>query len=322
MAQHHRTSFMIGSKFLHSFLVVLTLHMIQQVPIQMYHVHAYFISTTPPSSTLLHNIRSTRSYPWNQYKSRTKLYSVSDSDSNVNDNVQINVNNSSSSSSTDCTIRDNITIECVSCRKRCLDVRVFREFSMSAHEYISLKQEKDNITLSEIEAIYELTASYDDDGKDLKSVGGEISQFVAVIDDDKTKRVDDIVIVGDGDGQKRYEQEAQHLEKRTNGVIGTIEAQIKTLNTNNNKSKNHSHHWWPHVSLKNLYVNENYRRMGIASALVDAVEKNGREDARNKAIVLEVDRANKGAVALYEKKGFRFIEENDIKSYQMVLILN
>ena len=180
---------------------------------------------------------------------------------------------------------DNISIERISSRNRILDGRVFRGFSISASEYKQKMCIEKNITISEEEAVHDLTLSYDDDGKDTTLCGSPVMQFVAVVSHDKL-------------------QNYPSIHKRTNGVIAVIDAQIKQKNKMGGDQEMNLP--WPHVSLKNLNVHEDFRRRGIASALVQEVRKFTRDEDIH-WIVLEVEYSNYNAITLYQKEGFEFL---------------
>jgi len=82
---------------------------------------------------------------------------------------------------------------------------------------------------------------------------------------------------------------------RTHGVVAAVDAKLNE----------------DHVYLKNLAVDEQLRRRGVASALVTAV-KSFTETTPVHQVVLHVDRqTNVNAVALYLKEGFDFEEERE-----------
>lgn len=59
-----------------------------------------------------------------------------------------------------------------------------------------------------------------------------------------------------------------------------------------------------HVHLKNMMVNENYRRNGIGGKLLDSAFKFVNNEYKVESISLEVDDDNFKAIGLYKKKGF------------------
>lgn len=80
---------------------------------------------------------------------------------------------------------------------------------------------------------------------------------------------------------------------RTNGVVGAVDAKLTK----------------ECILLKNLHVDERVRRRGLASALVEAVKDFTRSTESVNEIVLNVDRQNINAIALYQKEGFEFDEQ-------------
>ncbi len=195
----------------------------------------------------------------------------------------------------------DISIERVSTRARVLDVRVFRGFSISAPEYIKRQTLELNFTILEEDAIKQLTSSYDNNGKELDFIGHPVVQYIAVAYQ-----------------QRDYEFSAE--QECTNGVIGAVDAKIQWSPSSSLSTGQLGRLPWPHVSLKNLNVHENFRRMGVASALVGAVQVFAREEGM-RAVILEVDCENTGAVSLYKKEGFVFIDESEKISGKMILVL-
>ncbi len=59
----------------------------------------------------------------------------------------------------------------------------------------------------------------------------------------------------------------------------------------------------PEVSLLNVAVDPDFRRLGLASQLLGAMERRAAEESAE-AIFLEVRRGNEGARALYERDGY------------------
>ncbi len=201
-----------------------------------------------------------------------------------------------------------VTIERVSNRSRALDVKVFRGFSIPASEYIQKQLIEHNQVMTEQECIHILTSSYDDYGQDMSILGEPLVQFVAVVSYNQT-------ITGDGIFLSRNTSTlspSSIAHERTNGVVGVINAQIKRNvgsvdATIKNKYNNNNDIPWPHVSLKNLNVQTDFRLQGLASTLVNEVKQYAEKEAIN-AIVLEVECDNYGAVHLYLKEGFKFVQ--------------
>eukprot|EP00551_Chaetoceros_affinis_P003011 CAMPEP_0203660880 /NCGR_PEP_ID=MMETSP0088-20131115/58269_1 /ASSEMBLY_ACC=CAM_ASM_001087 /TAXON_ID=426623 /ORGANISM="Chaetoceros affinis, Strain CCMP159" /LENGTH=252 /DNA_ID=CAMNT_0050523415 /DNA_START=1 /DNA_END=759 /DNA_ORIENTATION=+ len=199
-----------------------------------------------------------------------------------------------------------IQIERVSSRNRVLDVQVFRGFSISASEFIHKQRSELNVTISEKDAISQLTPSYDDDGKELDSIGDPVTQFTAL-------------------ACHRTDNRFSSQEEYTRGVvIGAVDAKIRrspsSLPSLGDPGILVDELLWPHVSLKNLSVDKDFRRMGVASALVRAVKVFAIEEKMT-AVILEVEHANTGAVNLYEKEGFVFVDEEETIGGKMILVL-
>lgn len=216
-----------------------------------------------------------------------------------------------------------VTIERVSNRSRALDVKVFRGFSIPVSEYIQKQLIEHNLVMTEQECIQILTSSYDDYGQDMSILGEPLVQFVAVVSYNQT-------ITGDGILMSQNSSTPLSIvHERTNGVVGVINAQIKRkvggsrIDATNNNNNNHNNNDipWPHVSLKNLNVHTDFRRQGLASALVNQVKQYAEKEAIN-AIVLEVECDNHGAVRLYLKEGFKFVQNVSDFGGEMVYLNN
>ena len=61
--------------------------------------------------------------------------------------------------------------------------------------------------------------------------------------------------------------------------------------------------------VSSLEVNEKFRRRGIASKLLDEVERLVKESDALETVELTVNAWNANAIALYEKRGFKALEE-------------
>lgn len=195
-----------------------------------------------------------------------------------------------------------IKYERISSRTRILDLYVFRGFSISANEYILQQQgqnsedtKEQHHILSHEDAVLHLTSTFDAEGRDRKleeyaknsgRAFDHVVNFVAIVEQD-----DNV-----------YESSLNSIIDRTNGVIASISAQIKRQSSISDDML------LPHVSLKNLNVHTNFRRQGIASALVQMVKEYTKE-ANISSIVLEVDPSNYGAIRLYEKEGFEELDD-------------
>lgn len=63
--------------------------------------------------------------------------------------------------------------------------------------------------------------------------------------------------------------------------------------------------------VSSLQVSEKFRRRGIASKLLDEVERLVKESDALETVELTVNMWNANAIALYEKRGFKALEEAD-----------
>ena len=72
----------------------------------------------------------------------------------------------------------------------------------------------------------------------------------------------------------------------------------------------------PHVYLCNMYVDSKFRKRGVGTALLSAAGDYARNWSERLGegvpLVLSVDNDNIGAVRLYEKGGFEYLEKNDV----------
>lgn len=199
-------------------------------------------------------------------------------------------------------------IEKVASKQRALDVKVFRQFSIPVEQYIVDYFEKNNILLTESEALDRLMPGFNDNGEYQKHVGpGEREvQFAAICDEHNSTL------------NERYSM--------TNGVMGVVCAQIRCRNNNSSDVvTNHlssSRVLPPHVYLANLRVDEMMRRKGIGTSLMKAVEEYASSNNIN-TIILSVDHDNHGAIQMYQRHGFEHVEENEGYEYgSMMKILS
>lgn len=198
-------------------------------------------------------------------------------------------------------------IEKVASKQRALDVKVFRQFSIPVEQYIVDYYEKNNIFLTESEALDRLMPGFNENGEYQKHVGPDERevQFVAI-----------------------YDEQNPTLDERysmTNGVMGVVCAQIRCRNISSDVVTNHlssSKVLPPHVYLANLRVDEMMRRKGIGTSLMKAVEEYASSNNIN-TIILSVDHDNHGAIQMYQRHGFEHVEENEGYEYgSMMKILS
>lgn len=198
-------------------------------------------------------------------------------------------------------------IEKVASKQRALDVKVFRQFSIPVEQYIMDYYEKNNIFLTESEALDRLMPGFNENGEYQKHVGPDERevQFVAI-----------------------YDEQNPTLDERysmTNGVMGVVCAQIRCRNISSDVVTNHlssSKVLPPHVYLANLRVDEMMRRKGIGTSLMKAVEEYASSNNIN-TIILSVDHDNHGAIQMYQRHGFEHVEENEGYEYgSMMKILS
>lgn len=197
-----------------------------------------------------------------------------------------------------------VRIEQVSTRKRALDVKCFRGFSLSVSEYIS----SEGLFISEDEAMDRLMEGYDENGEIINHLSPHEREvyFAAVYCDENPDDESDIL-------RKKFLQR--------NGVVGVVSAQIRNRKKSYTKEilkdclSNHVCDMnqilpFPHVFLANMKVDECMRRRGIASNLLSWVIAYAEHQLDIETVVLDVDNDNLGAIQLYEKNGFEYIHKN------------
>ena len=178
-------------------------------------------------------------------------------------------------------------IEKVSSRERALDVHVLRGWSVTVGEFAETQQN----SISRGEAVKKLTRTLNDDGVIMSTAGD-------------TPLVTFAAIYTGEDGE-----ELPEWITRTNGVVGSVDCQVRKRDVDIGDDNKSSPIPWPHVYRKNLFVDPRMRRMGMALALVRA-DKSYAYERGVGAIVLDIDPANEtGAIQLYLKEGFEFVEE-------------
>jgi ribosomal protein S18 acetylase RimI-like enzyme len=212
-----------------------------------------------------------------------------------------------------------------------LDVKVFRGFCISAKEYIQQKQDHHSSggggesttkkgDMLEEEAVDVLMPNYDEYGNYVLEHASHYDSeayFVAIYTNN------------DGDGSDGQETTFE----RTNGVVGVISAQLrhrspfiagcsvvkdgdsenKEVQTTNPAVPIPS----PHVYLANMRVHETMQRRGIGMALLSAVREYTQSLSEGDGgdvppMILSVDNDNSGAIQMYEKFGFEYLEKNDV----------
>lgn len=86
----------------------------------------------------------------------------------------------------------------------------------------------------------------------------------------------------------------------TRGIVAVCDTQIR-----NSMSSTRKYGKLPtHVHLMNMSVDEDLRRRGIATKLINAIETYAREEVNAEILTLLVDDTNEKAINLYEKMGF------------------
>ena len=191
-------------------------------------------------------------------------------------------------------------VEKVASKQRALDVKVFRQFSIPVEQYIVDYHEKNNVLLTESEALDRLMPGFNENGEYLKHVGPDERevQFAAI-----------------------YDEHNPILKERysiTNGVMGVVCAQIRCRNNSfdlmRTKNVSSSRVLPPHVYLANLRVDEMMRRKGIGTSLMKAIEEYASSNNIN-TIILSVDPDNHGAIQMYQRHGFVHVQENEGYEY-------
>ncbi len=240
-------------------------------------------------------------------------------------------------------------IEQVNSKRRALDVKVFRQFSISAAEFlISANNKRDNdncncddgskVTLdpcntltggeasitcrrtvklmTEEEAIDLLMPGYDEFGNYiLQSAATTTSTTIATSAaatssfPSTNSEVYFVAVLNDDDANGKD-------FNNQNGVVGVVSAKL--------------HHFpSPHVYLANMRVHPLVQRRGIGSALLSSVcqyaeslhvlsnkqyyDGNCNDGTlKCQKVVLSVDNDNSQAITMYEKFGFRYLERNEV----------
>lgn len=197
---------------------------------------------------------------------------------------------------------ENIQIELISTKKRALDVKIFRQLSITPAEYI-LKREEDatdgELLISEDEAIDLLMPGYDEQGNYIKYVsphGHEV--YFAAICSRRTKSGEDV---------------PNQLYARQNGIVGVVRAQIKNLGSSTTLENvgEDMENLPPHVYLSNMSVHDSQRRQGVGTTLLSSVTSYARSQADVNLVLLGVDNDNSGAIRMYEKHGYKYLDQDE-----------
>jgi ribosomal protein S18 acetylase RimI-like enzyme len=202
-------------------------------------------------------------------------------------------------------------IEKVSTKARALDVRVFRGFSISAEEYISEQHSVGN-TVSEFMAVDHLMQNYDEQGHYITKNNNNNNNLVQ-------NEPEDYFIALYNGTDTQYDLSMA----RQNGLAGLVRTQLRRqppLIVGPSSDGTPSILVLPptvtipssHLYVANMRVGDTMQRRGIGMALLssikDYVDTLGED--RNIPLVLSVDSDNLGAIQLYEKFGFEYLERN------------
>jgi ribosomal protein S18 acetylase RimI-like enzyme len=198
-------------------------------------------------------------------------------------------------------------IEKVCTKARALDVKVFRGFSISAAEYI-LEQRCIGNEVSQTMAIDYLMKNYNENGQYMMENSDLLLQY---------EREDYFIAIYNG-----TDAVCGLSMARQNGLAGLVSAQLRRqppLIVGPSQDGTPSILVLPssvpipssHLYVANMRVGDNMQRRGIGMALLscirDYVNTLGEE---NIPLVLSVDNDNIGAIRLYEKFGFEYLERN------------
>ena len=202
-------------------------------------------------------------------------------------------------------------IEKVSTKARALDVRVFRGFSISAEEYISEHHSVGN-AVSESMAVDHLMQNYDEQGHYIMKNNNNNNNLV------QNEPEDYFIALYNG-----TDTQCDLSMARQNGLAGLVRTQLRRqppLIVGTSSDGTPSILVLPptvtipssHLYVANMRVGDTMQRRGIGMALLssikDYVDTLGED--RNIPLVLSVDSDNLGAIQLYEKSGFEYLERN------------
>ncbi|KAL7507607.1 hypothetical protein ACHAXN_010208 [Cyclotella atomus] len=190
-------------------------------------------------------------------------------------------------------------IEMVSTKARALDVKVFRGLSKSAAEYISEQHEMGN-EISETIAIDHLMKNYNDNGHYI------VESYNNLL---LPHEPEDYFIALYNGTDSMYGASMA----RQNGIAGLVRTQlchrppsVLVLPSTVPISSTHMY-------VSNMRVGDNMQRRGIGMALLSYIKDyvSSLDEDKNIPLVLSVDSDNIGAIRLYEKFGFEYLERNN-----------
>ena len=203
----------------------------------------------------------------------------------------------------------DFSIERVSTKARALDVKVFRGFSMSAAEYISEQHELGN-EVSETMAVDRLMKNYNENGQyvmkqnNINLMQNESEDyFIALYNGTDTLCESSMARQNGLAGCVRTQLNRQlplKVGPSSDGTPSTI-ALSPTVTIPSS-----------HLYVANMRVGGSMRRRGIGMALLSSIKDYVSTLGEDKDIplVLSVDSDNVGAIQLYEKFGFEYLERN------------
>lgn len=223
---------------------------------------------------------------------------------------------SSSLRSTTDKFSEDVKIELVSTKKRALEVKIFRQLSVTPEEYILKKKQEATelyMSISEEKAIDLLMPGYDDEGNYVKITFKGYDQQGNKIE------------VAPSDGEEIYfaaihsrtteagNNSPNPLYIRQNGIVGVVRAEKKHLDSTNTLEsfRENMGNVPAHVYLSNLSVHETQRRQGIGTKLLSAVASYAGTIENVCAVLLDVDIENSGAIRMYEEFGFVWLYRNE-----------
>ncbi|KAL3783785.1 hypothetical protein HJC23_000374 [Cyclotella cryptica] len=223
-------------------------------------------------------------------------------------------------------------IEMVNTKRRLLDVKVFRGFSMTPEEFIWKRNHpignesthnrrscEIREAISEDDAINLLMPDYDELGRYMKFRSDQTNY---------EQEVYFVAVYCSCNGAEANAKIDLKSFERTNGVVGVVSAQQRNCLSvtedssiyDTDQQASNLEVPFPHIYLANMNVHQSFRRMGIGRALLSSVTDYAKTFSHDKhiqmrtalPIVLSVDNDNNGAVTTYEKFGFEYIGKNNI----------